>query len=1069
MAAPIIGRARERAALDDALDAALSGRGAVVLLAGEAGIGKSTLAEDIAGRAAGKGARVVWGRAWEEGGAPAFWPWIQVVRFLLRASDIAPAIASAGSRISPLAELVPELRDAGIAPAEAQPDPSQARFRLLEAAAAFLATVADREKALVVVLEDLHVADRSSLLLLDFVARSHAGLRLLIVGTFREVEARLGEAGDALAKVQRSARTLSLARFGEQDIAELEARHPSVPPETIAGALRTSEGNPLFLSEILRVTRDSSGGLPVRTPDGIGAVIRAHLSFLSPGARGVLEAASVIGREVAAASLRDSGFEPLAVEEALAEAVRAGIVHETEPGRHRFTHVLLREEMLRAIPPAKLQALHRARAEALVRRHEVDPQGAPASEIAHHFDGAGAASRDLAVRWYQVTGERALAQYAFDEAAAAFARALALDPEETPARRVERLLQLARARIVAGQSDEGRRACLEAADIARRLESAELFARAILEYGSVYMPGYRNELLASLLEEAIERLGPADHPLHARALARMAAALQPAPDGADGPVRIASRAIEMARRIGDAQTRLDVFTGAMSAMMDMVDAEERIGINREHLALARETRDLLQEHRAHVRLVLDQFELGDFGAALETVRGLEAVTLRLGSRPAQRWPSLFFRAALHVASGRFDEAERLYAEAEALGDATGITMPSRTAFVARLGAARTRTHSEGLVGMTSGLREWWSHIPAGERYGEMFVSLALHWAGQPTVFPAEFGSKKSLQFFDDSMATYFLAEVSVALGDRDRVLQLLPLVERRSERWSSWGFVGMSIYAPFAQVHGLALAMLDRWAEAEERFARALRLADDPGFAPIAARLRVEQADALRASGRDETLVIALLARARPEAERLAMTGLLRQIEALEAKAPIDRARRSVAAVPSAAGFRMSIEGDLWSIEADGKTVRLKDSRGLRMLSRLAGEPGRDFHALDLDGAGDGTDAGDAGELLDEKSKLAYKRRVQELREEIAEAEEWNDPGRAALAREELDALQAELSRAIGLGGRSRRAGAAAERARVNVQRRLKDAIRRIGDVHPGLGKHLAWAVKTGVLCSYSP
>jgi hypothetical protein len=138
----------------------------------------------------------------------------------------------------------------------------------------------------------------------------------------------------------------------------------------------------------------------------------------------------------------------------------------------------------------------------------------------------------------------------------------------------------------------------------------------------------------------------------------------------------------------------------------------------------------------------------------------------------------------------------------------------------------------------------------------------------------------------------------------------------------------------------------------------------------------------------------------------------------------------------------------------------------------LVGEPGREIHVLELSGAAPAdqrVDGGDSGEVLDPAARALYQRRVDELRIEIEEAENWSDPERATRAREELEIIAAELSRAFGLGGRERRSGSAAERARVNVQRRLRDAVKRIAKESPSAAKHLDWALKTGMFCIYDP
>ena len=143
------------------------------------------------------------------------------------------------------------------------------------------------------------------------------------------------------------------------------------------------------------------------------------------------------------------------------------------------------------------------------------------------------------------------------------------------------------------------------------------------------------------------------------------------------------------------------------------------------------------------------------------------------------------------------------------------------------------------------------------------------------------------------------------------------------------------------------------------------------------------------------------------------------------------------------------------------------------MLARLVAEPGRELHVLDLSQgqkAPVGTaDRGDSGAALDDEAKRQYRARVLELRAELDEAERWNDTARADAVRKEIDFIARELSQAVGLGGRDRRSGSAAERARVNVQRRIRDAIRRIESYHPGLAKHLDRSIRTGAFCAYEP
>jgi hypothetical protein len=180
-------------------------------------------------------------------------------------------------------------------------------------------------------------------------------------------------------------------------------------------------------------------------------------------------------------------------------------------------------------------------------------------------------------------------------------------------------------------------------------------------------------------------------------------------------------------------------------------------------------------------------------------------------------------------------------------------------------------------------------------------------------------------------------------------------------------------------------------------------------------------------------------------------------------------------------------EGEYWSISFAGQGFRLKDVRGLHYLAYLLRNPGREFHVLDLAAAGQGVPAGGprtspardddlrparlsgTGPVLDEQAKTAYRARLRELEEELAEATSWADPVRAARARQEMQFLADQLAAAVGLGGRDRTTGSPAERARVNITRAIRTALARIGAHSPALAGHLDATIHTGTFCSYTP
>jgi hypothetical protein len=235
----------------------------------------------------------------------------------------------------------------------------------------------------------------------------------------------------------------------------------------------------------------------------------------------------------------------------------------------------------------------------------------------------------------------------------------------------------------------------------------------------------------------------------------------------------------------------------------------------------------------------------------------------------------------------------------------------------------------------------------------------------------------------------------------------------------------------------------------------------------LARVLRARQApgDAQRAADLD--------AQALATARDLGMVVLEGRITAEEAL-PV-----GVAYSPSAGTFRR--EGEYWTIAYEGESVRMKDSKGLGYLARLLERPGIEIHAVDLASVGGngatpaqlaelsiGADAG-AGPALDDVAKNAYRERIDELRADIAQAEEWNDPERAALAASELEALTDQLSVAVGLGGRDRPTSSSSERARISVTRAIRNALERLSGESPALGRHLEATVRTGTYCSYTP
>jgi len=658
---PLLGRDREVAELDAALHSAESGKGTLVLVVGEPGIGKTRLANDFASAAAARGAQVTWGRAWEAGGAPAYWPWIEALRpfaaLTARASDAERA------RIAPLVHLLPELE--GCEEPKPAADPAQHRFRLFEAVAAFLTLVA-RERPLVLLLDDVHVADVGTLSLLHFVARQTHGSRVVVVATYRDVEARLSaEAGDALAKIAREGRYLALRRLEHDEVAGWAAAEGVV--EADADALfAATEGNPLFVVEMLRLVRDrgTAPGIRGRLPDGIREVIRARLVLLSPPARALLDAGSVLGRTLdlaIVASLVDLSLA--AARDLAAEAVRSNALVDGGD-RASFSHILIREVLYQDLPAARRAELHARVAGILLDRYGDDADASLAEAVQHSFAAVPLVSPDQAIAWARRGAERAGRRLAFEEAAELLSRATECLPAGRDGEKCDLLLELAGARIGAGQATLGREIALAAANIARRLGDAERLAHAALRYGSVFVIAPVHRVLVGLLEEALAALPAEDSPLRARLLARLAAALQPA-DDPEHPITLAREAIAMARRVADESTRLEVLVAGTSAMLFFGDPRERLPLDSELVTIATRAGDRVAVLRGLMRLVFDHLELGDAVSADRTIEEYDDLS-RAVDLPALRWRAPVMRAMRAMMEGKYEAAEALCAEAGAI-------------------------------------------------------------------------------------------------------------------------------------------------------------------------------------------------------------------------------------------------------------------------------------------------------------------------------------------------------------------------------------------------------------------
>jgi DNA-binding SARP family transcriptional activator len=678
---PFVGRENQLGELRAGLDDAFVGTGRLFLLVGGPGIGKSRLAEELLSQARARGARVIVGRCWEAGGAPAYWPWVQALRTYVGETDPRMLRTELGAGTGEIVQILPELRE--LFPDLPEPigvESEGARFRLFDAVAEFLAR-ASANRPLAVFLDDLHAADAASLLLLQFVARVLSSTRTLVIGAYRDVDPTPGESlTGTLGELAREPITsrLSLGGLDEDEIGQyLELTASELAsPDVVAALYDRTEGNPLFVQEIVRLLsveglpRASDSAVRLAVPESIRDVIARRLAHLSEECNGFLLLGSVLGREFALDGLARLGGVPVEdALDALDEAMAARVVADAPgaAGRLRFTHVLIRDTLYEGLTTAHRVRLHRQAVGALEGLYG-DDAGRHLAELAHHAIAANAFDKGL--DYARRAGDRALTLLAYEEAARFYETALSMLDHVRPSderARCELMLSLGEAEARAGNMAAAKQAFVDAADLARRQGLARELAVAAAGYGGRLAFGRAgdDERLVPLLEEALTAVGDADVELQARLLARLAGALR---DEASRDRRdsLSSEAVNVARRSGNLSALAFALDGRAGAIVapDTVD---------EFSAVATELRDVATRIGDKERLVAAHSHLSIARLFVGDVRGAEANLEAAGSiadelkQPVHLWRVSGERAMLALATGRLSEAEDLVERTYALG------------------------------------------------------------------------------------------------------------------------------------------------------------------------------------------------------------------------------------------------------------------------------------------------------------------------------------------------------------------------------------------------------------------
>ena len=873
-----VGRDAELAELRACLAAARDGAGGLVLVSGPAGIGKTRTVEEATAAAPA----VVWGRCVDDPGAPPLWPWRRILR---ARPDVRAAVAEALSEVDLLRE-----RSA---------DPEAARFRFVTTATEAVLESAETD-GLVVVLEDLHWADETSLRLLRHLAGELSRSRLLVVGTYRDPAGTGSERLDrTLPELLRwpSTRPLPLRPLTEDDVraylGDPTSGGSSPGVDAVRTAHRRSGGNPLYLRAVvrhLRSTPDSSA--PDGPADGgseLRHLVRTTLATLPPGTLDLLDTAAVLGEEVDAARLAAvTGRSLPEVHLGLDAAVRAGVLTALPdaPGRRRFVHAVVRDAIYGELSPSTREELHRRAAEALER--VVAEDDAAAGLVAGHWLRAASEPSALlrAASWARRAAGAATRSLAFDEAARFLAMALAAADRAgiDPGRRAELLLDLATAEFRVGRFGESLQHATAASDAAAECGRTDLLAPAALTVQDVAAPGFPPAVLR-MCERALAEPSSAGRPaLRARLLAQSASVLADAGRVAASVARSVD-ALELAEQSGDPQAVIDAVRARMKGHPTALPREERLRLGRLAIEHAAATGQPLAELWGAKWRIDAALECGDLATVEDELARVTALAQRT-RLPLVRWHDLRLRASVAALHGRFEEALELNEEARLVG-ATELAQDLSAAGMS--GAflyqyALVTGNARGLDGEVVRLMDLADDVPIVQS-SRAVVALV---GGRRDEAAARYAQLRPRVTEPDFVESAGVAETLVPLveefGDVEAAAALSRIVAGTP---MDAGGAGVYCCGSLEVLLGRLAAVRGEWDQAVAHFEEALRVDTRTGARPAAVNVRVGLAGALLERGRvaDLPRVRELAHAAQAEARRLGMPVPERRAAALAERA----------------------------------------------------------------------------------------------------------------------------------------------------------------------------------------
>jgi DNA-binding SARP family transcriptional activator/tetratricopeptide (TPR) repeat protein len=898
---PLVGRERESALLHDWWASVGRGDGGLLLVDGDPGIGKTRLVGELARAVEGEGTLVLWGRCDEDPVAP-FQPFAEALGRYFHAESADRISRMPDWQLAELSRLVLRLRQYAPPFEEDAGDPENNRFRFFEAVTATLSELSSNGTLLLAV-DDLHWADQPTLLLLRHVLRNIDRAELGVVGMYIDTEISSDHRlRPALADLRSdlSIETVHLQGLSEDGVDKLVRSWKSAPESLVPRLHQLTDGNPLFLEEMLRqlTERDagqaSDGGEALAPdldpPEAIRELVARRVSRLPENVIYLLQAAAVSGQECEASIVAEAAeLSPdqqldafdWAEESRLLRRV-GGLVRD----RYAFSHALVRDAIYGELLRGRRVRYHHKIALATERVH-ADSLDRYVNELAHHFYlGADLADADKAIRYCSAAGERALRLLAFEEAVGHLTRALEVAEKfggADPTTRCDTLIALAEAQNRAGDVTHSNANFERAAALARSIGDPERLASTALRAGPLTylgIVGAHKEQIA-LLEEALAALPDDDSHLRSRVTAQLALVIVaasgvPAPGVLDRALALNSDAVAMARRLGDRIALGYALRARMHVLWGIDPAPERLALGTELGQIADDVGDQFLALHGHMWRIRELLAQGDVDAVNEELARFEARDTG-PVHPLESSYTLNVGAMMALIAGEFEQAE----------------------WMARRSMEVAKGHNDLMVSFYGSLMAW------------------TWWQR------GELGSLEQMfrEVIEDSLAGYLIVRASLALihadaGDQDQAMADLDALAGfgweivandqtegvslalaaaacgalgiRARDHASLIYEQMRPYAgtaivmrapaagcvgPADQYLGLLASATGDLALAEVHFEAALRLAHRMHSEPFEAAAEVELARTLRQRGREgeEERVAILLRNAEESALRLGL------------------------------------------------------------------------------------------------------------------------------------------------------------------------------------------------------